>query len=216
MNENARKMVLSAFCVLFIGPFSVWAEDKKDTPEKETVVATLSKDQIKEFATFIYVRDLRRQELVVTTRIYGEKQRELKGFVEEMSKEFGMAPVNAYTYDIKDKSLYQLSTNKLDKAGAPERKLVRKIDSDGESKYISRLMVARKLTEQQLVVLAQLREEKAKEAKLLDNKLRQTFKLDPEGSYRLDEKTGKVFRLPKVEKDKEPPKASADKASAKK
>ena len=38
-------------------------------------------------------------------------------------------------------------------------------------------------------------EEKAKEVGLVDAKLRKTFNLDPDLSYRLDEKTGQIFRL---------------------
>lgn len=178
---------------------------------KETLVATLSKDQIQEFSVFVRNRNLRREELVVTTRIWVEKQRELKAFMDEMSKEFGMSPEHSYSYEIESKSLYQLATNKTDTVGKPDRKLVRTIKSDSESKYISRLMVARKLTEQQLQVLMQLRAEKQQEATLMDGKLRQTFKLDPEAGYRLDEKTGQVFRQPASEKPTEPVKESGQK-----
>jgi len=199
---RCSKLFLGTLCcgVLF-GVTGVRGEEKAaGTAAKETVVATLSKEQIQEFSALVRNRNLRREELVVTTRIWVEKQRELKGFMDELSKEYGMQPDQSYSYEIESKSLYQLSTNKVDKAGKPERKLVRKIKSDNEAKYISRLMVARKLTEQQIQVLMQLRAEKQKEAKLMDEKLRQTFKLDPEAGYRLDEKTGQVVRLPAPEK----------------
>jgi len=213
-----REAFVGFVFVFCLGALGALAENKGTGAGKgkEPVVATLSKDQIQEFATLVRIRDLRREELIVTTRIWGEKQRELKAFVDEMSKEFGMSPQNAYTYDIASKSLYQLSTNKVDKAGKPERTLARKIKTESEAKYVSRLMVARKLTEQQIVVLAQLREEKMKEAKLQDEKLRKTFNLDPEGGYRLDEKTGEVFRLPKPEKAAAPAPAGDAKKPAKK
>ena len=165
-----------------------------------TLAATLSKEQIREFSAMVRNRNLRREEVAVTLRIGAEKQRELKGFLDELQKEFGMRPDCAYAYEIESKSLFQLSTNKLDKAGQPERKLIRKMKSDSESQYVSRLLVARKLTENQIQVLAQLRAEKTKEAQLMDNRLRQTFKLDPDAGYRLDEQTGKVFRLPAPDK----------------
>lgn len=201
MTVSSKLCIGMLFCGALSGVLEAKGEDKNvGAGAKETVVATLSKEQIREFSAFVRNRNLRREELAVTTRIWVEKQRELKGFMDEMSKEFGMLPEHSYSYEIESKSLYQLSTNKVDKAGKPERKLVRKIKSDSEAKYVSRLMVARKLTEQQLQVLMQLRVEKQKEAKLLDEKLRQVFKLDPEAGYRLDEKTGQVVRLPAVEK----------------
>ena len=106
-----------------------------------------------------------------------------------------MAPDKSYTFEKATKTLYELSTNRVDKAGKPERSLVRQMKTESEALYVSRLMVARGLTEQQILVLAQIREEKAKEVGLVDNKLRQTFKLDPNASYRLDDKTGQVVRL---------------------
>jgi len=177
----------------------VQAAEKKEAETGEagaTLVATLTKEQVREFSTMVRNRNLRREEAVVTLRIGAEKQRELKGFMDELQKEFGMRPDCAYVYETDSKSLFQLNTNKLDKAGKPERKLIRKMKTDSESQYASRLLMARKLTENQIQVLAQLRAEKTKEAQLMDNKLRQTFKLDPDAGYRLDEQTGKVFRLP--------------------
>jgi hypothetical protein len=109
-------------------------ENKAATTEQREV-ARLSGDQIKQFARMVRIRDLRRGELVVLTRIREEKRREVKAFVDEMDKEFGMSPESAYTYEIKDKTLYRLSTNRLDKAGNPERKVVRKVKSDSESQY---------------------------------------------------------------------------------
>lgn len=204
MMSTKKVMFIVMVGSLAFGAPIVRAEAKAGAPEKETLVATLSKEQIQEFSAFIRVRDLRREELIVTTRMWIEKQRELKAFAEEMNKEFGMTPDKAYTYEIETKSLYQLSTNQVGQAGKPERKLVRKIKSDSEAQYVSRLMVARKLTEQQIQVLAQLRSEKLKEAQLLDEKLRKTFKLDPKGGYRLDDKNGQVFRLPKKETEEAP------------
>jgi len=203
-------------CAVLFSVAGVRGEDKNaGAAAKGTAVATLSKEQIEEFSTLVRNRNLRREELVVTTRIWVEKQRELKSFMDEMNKEFGMLPDQSYSYEIESKSLYQLSTNRIDKAGKPERKLVRKIKSDSEAKYVSRLMVARKLTEQQLQVLLQLRTEKQKEARLMDEKLRQTFKLDPEAGYRLDEKTGQVFRLPAADKAEGPKPAGGAKISTK-
>jgi len=214
MSSLSKASLSIVCCGLFLGVAEARGEDKNaGVLAKETAVATLSKEQIQEFSALVRNRNLRREELVVTTRIWVEKRRELKGFMDEMNKEFGMLPDQSYSYEIESKSLYQLSTNKIDKAGKPERKLVRKIKSDSEAKYVSRLMVARKLTEQQLQVLMQLRAEKQKEAKLMDDKLRQTFKLDPQTGYRLDEKTGQVFRLPVAEKPAEAIKAGGQKAA---
>lgn len=187
--------------IVFLVGLCLYSQAQGD-PEG-SLVTTLSKEQIKEFSTLVFNRDLRRQELAVTLRIGAEKQRELKGFMDEMAKEFGIKPEYSYSYQIEEKQLYQLVTNKLDKAGNPEKKKVRKVKSDSESQYLSRLLVARKLTENQIHVLAQLRAEKQKEAQLLDEKLRTTFKLEPTAGYRLEEASGKVFRLPPPEKSKD-------------
>jgi len=208
---DSKRWMVAVLLSASIG-YGAQALDKaeKSVPDAaETVVTTLSKEQIREFAIMVNNRNLRRQEIAVALRIGAEKQRELKGFLDELQKEYDMKPECAYSYEIESKTLYQLVTNKLDKAGKPERKLLRKIKSEGEAQYVSRLMVARKLTENQIQVLAQIRAEKVKEAQLMDGKLRQTFKLDPNAGYRLDEKTGKVFRLPSAKKAEDGIKADA-------
>lgn len=195
-------MVMSAracLVVLFLVGQGYWGlslAKEREEGGKEEVVSTLSKEQVQEFSAFVQAKSLRREEFLVCTRLIREKQGELKGFVDELAKEFGMSSAKAYTFEKATRSLFELSTNRVDKAGKPERTLHRQIKTDSEAQYVSRLMVARGLTEQQLQVLVQLREEKAKEFGLLDNKLRQAFKLEPKVSYRLDEKTGRVFRLP--------------------
>lgn len=160
---------------------------------KETLVATLTKDQVADFASYVKVKNLRLEEVTVVARMQVEKQRELKGFLDEMSKEFGMAVDKSYSFERESRALYILSTNRVDKAGTPEKKLVKKVKTDGEAQYLARLMVARKLTEQQLFVLRQLKAEKSKEWNLADAKLRQTFKLATNAVYRLDETSGQVF-----------------------
>jgi len=188
-------MTAIVFCAsLCVLPDKIALASEEVKPAR--VVAKLSADQIKQFSRMVRMRDLRRQELAVLSRIWEEKRREAKAFADEMAAEFEMSPESAYTYETKSKTLYRLSTNRLDKAGKPERKVARKVKSDSESQYLSRLMVARKLTEQQIGVLAQLRAEKAKEAQLQDDKLRETFKLEAGAGYRLDEKTGEVFLVP--------------------
>lgn len=190
--------LMSIVCGCVAVPFfatGLLAKEPAAPAAKETVVATLSKDQIKEFSIYARTEMLRREEFAVISRMIVEKQKELKGFVDEMSKEFDMSYDKSYTFEKESKSLYLLSTNKVDKAGKPERTLLKKIKTDGEAKYLSRLMVARRLTEQQLFVLRQLKVEKNKEFGLVDSKLRQTFKLDSKGSYRLDQKTGQVFQV---------------------
>lgn len=199
----SMKLVLAFGLSLCAGALFA-AGDLNDGVQSGQVVATLDKDQVKEFAAFVHARDLRREERFVVARLWREKQGELKGFVQELSQEFGLAPEQAYTYEIDSKSLFQLMTNKLDKAGNPEKKLIRKVQSDSEAQYLSRLMVARKLTEQQLNVLVMLNAEKAEESKLLDEKVRKRFGLDPEGGYRLDEKSGQVFRVPQRDTAQKP------------
>lgn len=180
--------------------------------QNETVVATLQKEQVSEFEAYVKVKELRREEVVVVSRMTLEKQTELKGFMDEMSKEFGIAADKSYTFEKGTKSLFVLSTNQVDKAGKPVRTLVKKIKTDTEAQYLARLMVARRLTEQQLIVLQQLKDEKSKEYGLVDAKLRQTFKLDPQGTYRLDEKTGQVVRLTAPAQEQAP--APKDRAAA--
>lgn len=183
---------------------------EKSVPDAaETLVTTLSKEQIREFSTLVNNRNLRREEVAVVLRIGEEKQRERKSLLDVMQKEYEMKPECVYLFEAESKTLYQLVTNKLDKTGKPERKVFHKIKTGGEAKYVSRLMMARRMTENQIQVLAQLRAEKVKEAQLMDAKLRQTFKLDPDAGYRLDKKTGKVFRQPSAKKPEDGIKAGA-------
>lgn len=62
---------------------------------------------------------------------------------------------------------------------------------------IRKLMLSRRLTEQQVAVLLQLREEKMKEFSKIDAILRETFSLDPKARYRLDSDAGKLFLVEK-------------------
>jgi len=191
-------LLSNVFFFCFIGSFTAdvsFAKDKDSAQQKEAVVATLTKEQISEFSEYVHSKDLRREEVIVSDRLLSEKQRELNGFMNEMLKEFGIESGKAYTFDRETKSLYLLSTNQVDKAGNPARTLVRKMKSDSESQYVSRLMIARRLTEQQIFVLREIREEKTKEYAMVDAKLRQIFKLEPQVPYRLDEKTGQIIRM---------------------
>jgi len=192
MAYPAGLRVFLSYCVTFFVIGSSLAKESESVAQKEKVVTTLTKKQVAEFSDLVQAKNMRREEWIICGRLFLEKKGELKKFMDEMSKEFGMAPDKSYTFETASQSLFLLSTNKMDKAGNPERSLVRKLKSEGEVKYISRLMVARRLTEQQIFVFAQIREEKSKEFTLIDAKLRQTFKLDPKASYRLDEKTAQL------------------------
>jgi hypothetical protein len=213
-----RKGLLLVACLVVGG---VLAKEKEAVVAKQDVIATLTKEQVSEFTQYVRAKELRSQEYGVCERMIVEKRRELKKLQDEMKKEFDMSPDHSYTYEMSTQTLFLLSTNKVDKAGKPEKTVIKKIKTGGESEFLSSKMLARKLTEQQIVVLAQLCEEKKIEFQQTDNQLRQKFKLGAGVSYRLDDKTGQVIRLhsaptagaptaPGIEKD------SGDRAGAKK
>ena len=192
VNHVGLRVFLSCCATFFVLEISL-AKETESVVKKEKVVATLTEKQVAEFSDLVQAKNMRREEWIITGRLFLEKKGELKKFMDEMSKEFSMASDKSYTFETESRSLYLLSTNKMDKAGNPERSLVRQLKSDSEVKYITRLMVARRLTEQQISVLAQIREEKSKEFALIDAKLRQTFKLDPKASYRLDNQSAQIL-----------------------
>ena len=182
--------------VVFAPRCGLSAEGKTAPAEPETLVATLTTNQVKEFSAYVRSKSLRGQEYLVFGRMLSEKAKELKGFIDVMQREFNLSPDTSYQYEAASKKVYELSTNKLDKAGNRERTVVYACKSDQEAQRVSRLMLARRLTERQIDVLKQLREEKQKETVRTDAKLREVFHLDPKVQYRLDSETGRVFQVP--------------------
>jgi len=197
MSLNASVTVV-AFCVFsgFVG--TILAEDAgSNRVADEKLVKTLTTNQVAQFQGYVQAKNLRNQEFVVCGRIVNEKRNELNKLNRDLEKEFGISPDKAYHFEAASKKLYELSTNSTDKAKGPDRKLVREAKSESEAQMIRKLMLSRRLTEQQVAVLLQLREEKMKEFSKIDAILRETFSLDPKARYRLDSDAGKLFLVEK-------------------
>ena len=191
-------VVVLAFgvCTVFVG--TILAEDAgSNRVADEKLVKTLTTNQVAQFQGYVQAKNLRNQEFVVCGRIVNEKRNELNKLNRDLEKEFGISPDKAYHFEAASKKLYELSTNSTDKAKGPDRKLVREAKSESEAQMIRKLMLSRRLTEQQVAVLLQLREEKMKEFSKIDAILRETFSLDPKARYRLDSDAGKLFLVEK-------------------
>lgn len=154
------------------------------------VVATLNKKQTEQFIALTAQRSARYQELLVFERVIREKREELGQSLKGLKREFAMDPEKSYSYDRAAKKLFEVSKAKNGKA---VRKEVRAVQSEGESTYLSRLMVGRQLVERQLEVLMELVQEKQQEANLTDANLRKVFHLEANGIYRLDAAKGTIL-----------------------
>ncbi|HRR33701.1 MAG TPA: hypothetical protein P5026_06365 [Kiritimatiellia bacterium] len=84
-----------------------------------------------------------------------------------------------------------------------------------EAQMIRKLMLSRRLTEQQITVLMQLRAEKMKESGKTDAKLREVFGLDPKAQYRLEAATGRLLLVGKKSDQDVEPATDAGAASVK-
>ena len=160
---------------------------------KGTLVAELASEQATEFSAYVRMRGARQEEIRVIARMLKEKRGELSDLIGKMAADFGIAPDCSYMYKAATKSLYLLSSNKVDKASVPERTLLRTFTSAEEAKEAEGLILARRLTEQQIRVLEQLRVEKQCEFRNTDSQLRKRFKLDSGTAYHLDEATGRLM-----------------------
>lgn len=175
MDGHAMSMrVVLAFGLCLCAGLVYAAEDLKADVHRGPVVATLDKDQIKEFAAFVHVVGFAARKNVCLGAFVAGKAGE-RCFVQELSQEFGWF---SRRIRMKSKSLYQLMTNKLDEAGSPEKKLIRKpIGQRGAISFASH--GGPEVTEQQLSVLVMLNAEKAEETKLLDERLGNGLALIP-------------------------------------
>jgi|688.fasta_scaffold255982_2 hypothetical protein len=211
--KRVNDLIGFALCVLVVCA-APCGEGATQAEPDGTAVAQLDKGQVAEFSAYVRQKILRSEEFDVCGRILAEKQGELKNFVKEMTEEIGISPDQTYTYETSTRSLYLLSTNAAARAGKPERTLIRKMKTESEAQYVSNLMLARSLTEQQIRVLKQLCEEKRGEFQQTDAKLRQRFKLDAQTAYRLDDQTGQIIRL-KAKAEEAPAKAKVEETPAK-
>lgn len=194
--KSSVVVVTFGVCSAFVG--TVLAEDAgSNRVADEKLVKTLTTNQVAQFQGYVQAKNLRNQEFVVCGRIVNEKRNELSKLNRDLEKEFGISPDKSYHFEAASKKLYELSTNGTEKVKGRERKLVREAKSESEAQMIRKMMLTRRLTEQQVAVLLQLREEKMKEFSKIDAKLRETFGLDPKARYRLDSDAGKLFLVEK-------------------
>lgn len=194
--KSSVVVVTFGVCSAFVG--TVLAEDVgSDRAADEKLVKALTTNQVAQFQGYVQAKNLRNQEFIVCGRIVNEKRNELNILNRDLEKEFGVSPDKSYHFEGASKKLYELSTNSTDKVKGRDRKLVREAKSESEAQMIRKMMLSRRLTEQQVAVLLQLREEKMKEFSKIDAKLRETFGLDPKARYRLDSDTGKLFLVEK-------------------
>jgi len=194
--------MLFAVCAAVVGFSFCWAEG---AAPKGEAVKKLAKDDAAVFVRLTVQRTARFDELAVFKRVLAEKQAELKETLAKLEGEHGLDPKKNYTYEIKTRKLFELVPAK--KEGAePTKKMVTAYKDDEAAAPLAREMVARKLVENQLIVLGQLAQEKAKEAELVDGKIRKMYKLADDGIYSFNADDLTIYKTGTKAKAKAPAK----------
>lgn len=179
----------------------------------ERVVKVLTPAEAERLVRLNQMRRERQDELTILGRLSGEKQSELESFNVKLSKEYGIDDQRVYTYDATNRTVYLLlpsegqpaaaggtvaakggvQTNAVAVAAAARRLPHRVFPTAEESQAFAQLVVAKKLTQQQLDVFATVEREKRLELAQVQGLLKKELGIDPQRNYRFEEETRKLY-----------------------
>ena len=165
-----------------------------DGPEMETTLLQLAES-----------RELRRGEIVVLSRLLVEKQNELRRMDRRLQEVFGVDPSVTYQYDADSRCIYRLDTKEgaeeLARAGGvdPEdlitRTIHRELATPDAANAFTRLVSAKKITNNEIRVLQLLLREKNMELKKVETTLAARFSIAPDKHYEYDASAQTLFEI---------------------
>jgi hypothetical protein len=201
-------------CVLLCtGELAMAGWFSSDKPREE-VHRRLDKAQAERFVSLVQLRSDIAEELVVFTRVQGEKQTEIAGYDERFIRDYRINPDQHYRYDPSSNALIRIE-EEVDTEGVTN--VVERFDRTYSQELGDALlkdMVGKTLASQQLRSLALLIREKNQEHALVNQSLLQQFGIDPAAKYRFDSDKGIIYVTVDKKAGKEPKKPAPSSSSA--
>lgn len=210
MKKTTMSLVVAVCMVplaLQAGMFGWFGNNEKaESPEtaatntvKRLHLTLTDKDAEKELIQLTAARRVVMQERQVLLMLIDEKKRDLSNFESAFSKTFGIRRDRNYRYDAKTKSIYELEEKSGSDTNAPgpasEPKLVKKLESESDTRQFASLAAAKQLAQEDLLVLARLVREKEGTSEHLDEALKDKFSMSRDRNYWYDPTSRKLFEL---------------------
>jgi hypothetical protein len=213
MKKNGLMFLALAVCIaplsLHAGLFG-WME-KKDTVEPSEAVSTNAVKRLhltisdkaaeKELLQLTGVKRILFQERQVLMILQEEKRKDLGNYDAELAKSFGIIRDRNYRYDPKAMTIIEELKKNSTATNAPEAitesRVVKKLESESDSRKFASLAVAKQIAQEDLVVLARLAREKEAALARVDNSFKEKFSMSRDRNYWYDSTTMRLYEIVK-------------------
>jgi hypothetical protein len=153
----------------------------------------------KELLQYIGAKRILFEERRVLTMLLDEKRRDITNLEGELEKTFGMKRDRNYRYDAKSMAIYELSDKNPGTTNAPApasgERVVKKLDSESDSRKFASLAAAKQVTHEDIIVLNRLAREKMTALARVENSLMEKFSMSRDRNYWYDPKTMRLYEL---------------------
>ena len=213
MKKNGLMFLALAVCMaplsLHAGLFG-WME-KKDSVEPSEAVSTNAVKRLhltisdkaaeKELLQLTGVKRILFQELQVLMMLQDEKRRDLGNYDAELEKSFGIIRGRNYRYDPKAMTILEEVKKDSAATNAPgaetESRVLKKLESESDSRKFASLAAAKQIAQEDLVVLARLTREKDTALARVENSFKEKFSMSRDRNYWYDPKTMRLYEIVK-------------------
>lgn len=186
----------------------------------QEVVKKMSKEEATNYIRTVATMKQAVGNQLVCKRMMEEKQKILKSMISIMQKDHGIDPDASYVFIAEEKTLFQVSTNKVAAGKEADRKLIKKFNTKEEAAPLTQLMSSRQRLERQIVSLAELTVENVQTSKRWEATLKKTFSLEPSSDYNIVKVSDSEYNLVRTKTEsknasEQPNKEASDKKEKK-
>lgn len=211
-----KQVVMGLAFAFYIAPLSLHAGwlgwmGKQDAVEPSEAVSTNAVKRLhltisdkaaeKELLQLIGVKRVLFQERQVLSLLQEEKQRDLGNFDAELKKSFGIMRNRNYRYDPKAMTILEEVKKESADTNAPgaatESRVVKKLESESDSRKFASLAAAKQIAQEDLVVLARLAREKEGALARVENSFKEKFSMSRDRNYWYDPTTMRLYEIVK-------------------
>jgi hypothetical protein len=213
MKKQNLMCLALAFCVV---PLSLHAGlfgwmGKKDSVESSESISTNSVKRLhltisdkaaeKELLQLTGVKRILFQERQVLMMLQEEKRKDLGNYDAELAKSFGIIRDRNYRYDPKAMTIFEEIKKDSSATNAPgvetESRVVKKLESESDSRKFASLAAAKQIAQEDLVVLARLTREKDTALARVENSFKEKFSMSRDRNYWYDPTTMRLYEIVK-------------------
>jgi hypothetical protein len=213
MKKQGLMCWVVSFCIV---PLSLYAGlfgwmGKQDSVEPSEAVSTNAVKRLhltisdkaaeKELLQLTGVKRILFQERQVLMMVQDEKRRDLGNYEAEFEKSFGILRDRNYRYDPKTMTILEEVRKASTVTNAPgvvtESRVVKKLESESDSRKFASLVAAKQITQEDLVVLSRLAREKEAALVRVENSFKEKFSMSRDRNYWYDPTTMRLYEIVK-------------------